>query len=192
MDLEAARIKEICLQLLDSVLNPHSAAYVSGPLDSGRLFYESLAKYSNPVADIRQRNQERLTEFAQKLRCRLPYPVIDPGPLRVHKWKGADYGIFFLEVLERYANEAWFIDGWEFSTGATKEFILCISKGIPCFTESGEGLTPHAGKLLVADAVSFIDALGLDSSKLRSRSQSLNDIIAAIERPRNSHENHSR
>lgn len=164
---------------MDSVLSTKSAAYVAGPLDSGRLFYESLVRQGHPDPNIRHINQEHLSRFAQELRQRLPYPVVDPGPLRISGWAGPNYGSFFLQVVERYAKEVWFLDEWEFSTGATKEFVFCMSKRIACLTESGEELTPTAGRLLISNAISFMEKLNLDSSKLRSRLQALDDATSA-------------
>src|SRR5258707_472701 len=111
------------LMLLDSVLAKRSAIYVAGPLDTGRIYYEALARgYGNE--DVRLRNQEALTSFAIRLRMRFnPVPVIDPGPLRVSEWSAHEIGQFFLETIKRYAKEAWFIDGWEYSSGATKEYL---------------------------------------------------------------------
>ena len=174
---ETRNIREICLQLLNSVLKPHSAAYVAGPLDSGQHYYELIHNGNNPKVDIRKKNQKQLTRFAQELRNHLPYPVIDPGPLRVSGWKGSDYASFFLEVIDHYVKEVWFIDGWEFSIGATNEFVFCINKGLPCLNESGEKITPYAGKMLIEKAVSSIDTLKKDSSKLQLRIQELENVL---------------
>ena len=158
----------ICIQLLDSVLLRKSAAYVSGPLDSGLILYENLFNRGKTSEDVRETNQKRLTLFAQTLRNRLLYPVIDPGPLRVPNWNGHDYGLFFLEVMDRFAKEAWFIDGWEYSNGATKEFKYCINKRIPCVDERGSTLSLEKGKRMIERAASHIESMGADASKLRS------------------------
>lgn len=167
MDTIDFGIKAMCFQLLDSVLAPKSVAYVAGPLDSGLLFYESLFK-NQPNTNIRIVNQERLTGFANKLRKKLPYPVIDPGPLRVSAWTGHDYASFFLEVVESYAKEVWFIDGWEYSNGATKEFQYCNIKGIICYDQTGTIISKENGIQLILRAISYIEELGHDASKLRS------------------------
>jgi hypothetical protein len=167
MDTIDFGIKAICFQLLDSVLTPKSVAYVAGPLDSGLLFYKSLFK-NQSNNNIRILNQERLTSFANKLRKQLPYLVIDPGPLRVPAWTGHDYASFFLEVVERYAKEVWFVDGWEYSNGATKEFQYCIKKGILCYDETGAKISKESGKIFIERAISYIEEIGQDASKIRS------------------------
>jgi hypothetical protein len=167
MDGQYQELEEICFQLLDSVLEPKAAVYVAGPLDSGQLYYESLVRGS-VTAEVRHRNQTRLTRFAQDLRRKLPCPVIDPGLLKIRGWTGDDHGEFFLKVISRYAREAWFIDGWQYSTGAAKEFFFCLSHRIPCFDSSGSILHEDSGRALVIRAAEYVNGLGLDSSKLRS------------------------
>jgi hypothetical protein len=162
-------IERICFNALDSVLEPRSSAYVAGPLDTGRLFYETIATDRRPDHKVRQVNQESLTDFARKLRQRLPYPVIDPGVLIIEGGSGQQYGSFFLRVVERYVKEAWFIDGWEYSSGATKEFVYCLERAIPCLDSKGIRLTKPCGCELIMQAVTYIESLGLDATKLRSR-----------------------
>lgn len=161
-------IFDVCMQLLDSVLVQKSAAYVSGPLDSGRLRYENLSSCPRTDEEIREVNQARLTDFANILRSRLSYPVIDPGPLRVPHWDGHDYGMFFLEVMIRFAKEVWFIDGWEYSNGATKEFKHCIEKGIACLDERGSTVSLETGRKMIEKAASRLENMGCDASRLRS------------------------
>lgn len=164
---DSAEIQAICLQLLNSVLAPRSCAYASGPLDSGVLLYENPTGMS--AAEIRRHNQTQLTNFTIQLRQRLTYPVIDPGLLRVSGWVGKDYGSFFLKVMEQYAKEAWFIDGWEFSYGATKEFLFFTSLGRPCLNQRGEPLSTQVGKDLIQDAIIRLEEKGFDSSRLKLR-----------------------
>jgi hypothetical protein len=159
-------IKGICLQLLDSVLAPQSCLYVAGPLNTGRQFYDLLARgVASPV--VRPKNEAALTAFADTLRRRVHEPVIDSGRLSVPSWSGADYSEFFLDVIARYVRQVWFLDGWEYSHGATKEFVLCHSRGIQCLNQAGAPLSREAGMLLIAEAVTHVESLGLDASKLR-------------------------
>jgi hypothetical protein len=160
---------DVLLTLLGSILTPRSAIYVAGPLDTGRSYYEALAR--NAVdGSIRTANEAALTAFVARLRERNhPVPVIDPGPLRVDGWSARDVGEFFLETISRYAKEAWFIDGWEFSSGATKEFLHCISIGIPCFAENGDQLDTDRAITLLSAAIDVITLLGLSAPKLTER-----------------------
>ena len=168
----------VLLQLLASVLEPKSCAYVAGPLESGRTYYE-LGASGNQRPGLRLENEKRLSDFALRLRQRLAYPVFNSGLLRVPNWKGRDYGAFFLDVIRNYARECWFLDGWEYSTGATKEFVFCCTIRVPCFAESGERLTVADGLDLMRKAAEYVQGLQLDNTKLRSRVDDLTRFKSA-------------
>jgi len=163
---------EALLQILDSVLAPKCCAYVAGPLNSGRAYYERIAS-GDISPSVRADNQERLSEIVSALRKRLAYPIFDSGLLRIPDWSGRDYSVFFIEVIRRYARECWFLNGWEFSSGATKEFVFCCSIETPCFTESGGPLSIAEGRRLIGIAANFVHGLKLDDTKLRSREADL-------------------
>lgn len=165
-------VARICLDLLESILDHGSAVYVAGPLDTGRDYYGALATHGN-IDLVRLANQRRLSMFANSLRAAKTCPIIDPGQLRVPTWHGADYSNFFLEVIRRYAREAWYVDGWEYSSGATKEFTHCIQWQIPCYDERGDSLSVEGGAALIRAAVEDIERMGLMAEKLRSRLESL-------------------
>jgi len=169
---------EVLLQLLGSVLEPKSCAYVAGPLESGKTYYESGAS-GNQRTDLRLENEKRLSDFVLRLRERLACPVFNSGLLRVPNWKGHDYSAFFLDVIREYARESWFLDGWEYSTGATKEFVFCCAVRVPCFAESGDPLTVADGVDLVGKAADYVRSLQLDSTKLRSRMDDLTRLMCA-------------
>ena len=164
----AATQADALFQILDSVLEPRSCAYVAGPLESGKTYYERVAA-GDELLTIRAENESRLSEFAQGLRKRLAYPVFDPGLLKIPRWSGPDYGNFFMEVIRRYARACWFLDGWEFSTGATKEFLLCCTIKVPCWTETEDALDVGRGIQLITRAADCVRELNLTDQKLRSR-----------------------
>jgi hypothetical protein len=159
---------DVLFQLLDSILLPQSCAYVAGPLGTGKNYYERLAA-GDQHPTVRPENELRLCSFVGVLRERLPYPVFDPGRLRISDWVGRDYDAFFLEVIRRYAKDCWFLSGWEYSTGATKEFVFCAKSGIRCFDEASRTLTISDGIALIQAAADSISAMRLDRSKLESR-----------------------
>jgi hypothetical protein len=156
------------IALLDSVLLPRSCAYVVGPLASGLAHYEALSAGLD-VSPLRRKNEERFQAFSEHLRANLACPVFNPAILRVAGWSDAEHGLFFLDVIEKYAREAWLLDGWEYSRGATKEFIHCAMLGITCRDEQGGIVGPEEGRVRINEAVSHVEALGLDASKLRAR-----------------------
>jgi hypothetical protein len=166
-----ATIQEYLFQMLDSVVPRGSAAYVAGPLESGREYYYLMSTGQYEKGSIRPKNQEKLTAFANLLRKKIQCPVIDPGVLHVSSWEGKDYGLFFIDVIKHYAKEVWFLNEWEYSGGATKEFQFCSIHNIRCLDEKGELLSPMSGKMLIKDAICYVEKLKLDSTRLKSRLQ---------------------
>lgn len=169
MSIQYNEIEEYLFQILDSVVHKKTAIYVAGPLESGKEFYNLTASGEYVLGLIRPKNQNKLSNFAQSLRQNLNQPVIDPGILKIPGWAGSDYGTFFIKIIENYAKEVWFMDEWEFSGGATKEFKFCATNGICCRDERGERLTAIAGNLLIKKAILYVEDLNLDSSRLKSR-----------------------
>lgn len=156
------------LTLLNSVIPPNSCAYVAGPLESGREFYEHSAKGIS-CAQLRPENTRRFNLFVKELRARLVYPVFDPSIFIVKGWTAAEHGEFFLRVVSSLAKEVWFLEGWEFSSGATKEFVLCCQLGISCRDATGNAISCERGAILIQQAADHVESLGLDASKLLSR-----------------------
>jgi hypothetical protein len=147
---------------------------VCGALETGQAYYEQLSAGRKPnQTKLRAANQARLTEFAEMLRTRVSEPVIDPGVLRVDGWPNSMYGALFLRVIELYARETWFTDGWQYSHGATSEYLYCLRGGISCKDASGKPLPPTLAGQLIANAVQTVNDLGLDASKLASRLEAL-------------------
>lgn len=164
------------LDALRSVVAPREGAYVAGPLNTGPRLYEDPPL---EVSAIRAANDLDMKAFVAQLRETLRRPVIDTSQLRPRGWSDRQIGDFFLTVLGELAREAWFIDGWEFSRGATKEFEHCVRLGIPCFGANGEVLPSSSGMQLLAEAISRVEAHGADASRLRARLQALATISQA-------------
>jgi hypothetical protein len=168
MNMNFDEMSGLLFQTLESVLPARSCAYVAGPIDSGPAYYGALSSGVD-ASHVREENEQRLRAFVDLLRARLDCPVFDPSILRIESWTPNQHGDFFIRVLERFAKEVWFIDGWEFSHGATKEFVNCVRLGIPCLNEAGLVFDAPLGEALIREASDYVDSLGLDGSRLRSR-----------------------
>lgn len=175
MSISKTAEAKAALDALEAVLVPAGAAYVCGPLDHGVRYYEALAR-GETGAGVREANQAELTAFVKKLRREQIKPVIDPGLLRIEGWEPRDYGEFFLEIIRRYVGEAWFVDGWAYSHGATKEFLLCLELGLPRHDAEGAPLSAETGAAVIARAADHIAELGADDGKLRERLDQLRAV----------------
>jgi hypothetical protein len=166
--------RDLLFEAFASVIGTSRAAYVCGPLSTGRLYYEAIASGSSAtVAEIQANNRSIMHAFAEGLRERRCYSVIDPGVLAIPEWTDADVGEFFIDVIDRFARELWCIPGWEYSRGATKEFQFAVSRGIACRDEQGNIITPAQGRAMIELAVHYVSSLGLDASRLRARVDAL-------------------
>jgi hypothetical protein len=167
-------LAEHLLTILESVLEPRSAAYAAGPVTGGRIAYTAEAPLE--PAEVRRRNRRALTEFCVALRKRLSIPVIDPGVLYVPEWTNAQYNSFFLKVLERYGREAWFLDGWEYSRGATGEYVWAVEHNRPCFNAVGKPLLPEDAAQALAEAGQRLRQLGLPRQWVDRRISALKSV----------------
>lgn len=163
---EAAAPPEIALLLdvLALVLTPGSAAFVSGPLASGPRLYAAPA--ADP-AEVRRRNAREMEDFAAGLRARLGKPVISPAGLQVAGWRGRTYGELFRRVIERFAAEVWFLDGWELSTGSVGELATCWRLRLPAYDQRGAPLDRETALARCREALVVAVPSGVDCASLR-------------------------
>jgi hypothetical protein len=113
-------MRRYLLDAIGSVVPRRGGAYVAGPLATGRKYYELLASGQESAAsDVREHNESKMKAYVVSLRERLSYPVIDPGLLKVEEWTSREIGEFYIEVIDLFAKEMWFMDGWQYSRGAT-------------------------------------------------------------------------
>lgn len=152
-----------------SVLEPGSARYVAGPLATGRAFYEQQAAGTLELTQLRDVNTAAMRAFAVALRRSGPDPVIDPGLLRVSSWDGAQHGDFFLGLLGEFSRQVVLMGDWEFSSGATKEFVYATAHDIECVNAAGQRVTLADGRRLITSALTTVRGLGLTSASLERR-----------------------
>jgi hypothetical protein len=156
----------------------HPFAYLSVPITSGRAYLERYAENGHGPDDARRSrdareaarsdNERRAHAAADRLRMILTGTVIDPSCLvDVPGWAQADYHAFWINVIDEYAEEAYFLDGWHYSVGCTTEFACAVELGLPTFTEHLSPLSISSGKRLVETAIDEYVGTGLDPELLR-------------------------
>ena len=156
----------------------HPFAYLSVPLTTGRAYIElraRRAKTGTNNADEFQaerrrtveHNRRRAHEAAKFLRTNVRGMVIDPSRLvDVPGWEQRDYHMFWTTVIDRFAEEVFFLDGWQYSVGCTIEFSTAVKLGLPTLTIEFITLNPATGQQLVHDAVQEYAQIGLDPKPL--------------------------
>jgi hypothetical protein len=166
--------EEVLFASMRSIVEPHSCCYLAGPLTTSKAKLTEGGDLSS--IEIEQGNRARMREIASYLRGSLSYPVIDSSVLQVPGWVGPQYGRFFLRVMEELCFEVRFVKGWEYSAGATKEFVRAQQLTIHCFDEDGADLTLDSGIGLIEAAAREMASVGVENSRYLSRAESLRDI----------------
>jgi hypothetical protein len=157
----------------------HPFAYLSVPLTTGRAYIELRARKAKTgeldagefQAERRrtvEHNRRRAYEAAKRLRANVRGMVIDPSRMiDVPGWEQRDYHRFWTSVIDQFAEEVFFLDGWQYSVGCTIEFSTAIKLGLPTLTTEFGGLNASIGRQLVYAAVQEYAEIGLDSKPLR-------------------------
>ncbi|HEX6201580.1 MAG TPA: hypothetical protein VF100_01180 [Thermoanaerobaculia bacterium] len=161
---------ELLLDVLALAVPPRSAAFVSGPMtpSPGRAADHGLAP-----DEVRRRNARAIEGFATRLRARQGGPVISPAGLDVPGWRGRDYGELFRRVIERFAAEVWFLEGWQFSPGCVQEIATCFRLGIRCLDQEGEPIDRPAAVRKVRQALEISTASGAGCASLEASFEAL-------------------
>jgi hypothetical protein len=172
--LSADATEDVLFAAMQSVAGPRSCCYVAGPLTSSRAIL--LGHGFQSLSEIEAGNRSRMQEVAGNLRRTLSYPVIDSSILRVPGWAGPDYGRFFLRVIEELCFELRFVDDWQYSMGATKEFVRAQQLGIHCYDEVGGELAINNGVRLIERVLHEIGTASIEDPGYMRRLRSLLEI----------------
>lgn len=74
-----------------------------------------------------------------------------------------------MSVIDRFVIEAWFMNGWEGSHGATKEFVHCVDSGISCHAADGRVLNGEDAIILMVNAAEDLRRMNMDIRFLEKR-----------------------
>ncbi len=163
----------------------HPFNYLSVPITTGRAYLEYHAAAAQGAAGsvdgreiARSDNERRAIATAQRLRGKLPGTVIDPSRVAISRWKQDDYHIFWVEVIKRYTETIYFLDGWQYSDGCAIEFATAVSLGLPIYTEHMKPLQPAEGQDLLRSAIDEYVSVGLDPVRLRQATERAESVVA--------------
>lgn len=170
-------LADLLMDAMRSMTGAASAIYVAGPLATGRRFYERSSAAGAAEEEVRRLNEGDLRNTVDSLRRRGVAPVIDSGILRVPTWSAAEHGDFFLRVIGELCSLVVFVDGWEYSSGATKEFLYAQAKGIPCRDSHDNLLTPMRARSLIEAASISVSGGGEPIDVFRRRLQTLDKLL---------------
>src|SRR5712671_2717078 len=158
------------LSAYDCLMRGRTAIYLSGPITTGRVFYEWYGRVGHSLERDSERyrkefqssvlrvNEGVILAAAEMLRKKSAI-VIEPTSLRMPNWQQADFHRFWCAVISRFCARLVVLDGWEFSVGCAIEFKHAISSSIPVEGLDGRKISPAEGASAIAAAASFVDDL---------------------------------
>jgi hypothetical protein len=162
-------IVEIILGILHCTMEGRDGVYVSAPITTGRRFVDwrmgpgaSLASTDDGYGmqhriHVVLPNREHVRPLVRRVRGHFGGVVIDPTALEdVPGWVQDDYHSLWTEVVEQCAHTVVFTDGWQYSSGCTREFLAAVRSGATLLREDLTPLDPHDGARLIEDVVNSI------------------------------------
>ena len=183
-------VSHVVFEVLDGVIPDREAVYVSVPITTGKRFLDwrqgpgaglapSDGRYrSEHRRQVVDPNRAQVAPVIRLLRERLGRVVIDPTTLDdVPGWAQADYHAFWTQVIERYAATVVFLDGWEFSSGCTQEFLAAYRAGARLLREDLTPLRPDEGEQLIRDAIVALHDDVQSTAPLRQALRELHDLV---------------
>jgi len=195
------------LGLLATVIPDRAAVYVSGPVTTGKRYWQWNKALAGPhlvpgsadyqtthVHEVMTPNQLVLRQLVNRLRRRDSQLVIDPTGLALPDWTQDDYRVFWAMVIERFAHEVVFADSWEYSNGSAYEFLVVHRAGIAAMTARKQPLTLKRAVSLLKRSVHQLRGHGASTqfltrilAELQGTSTSVSQYSATIEDLRHGH-----
>lgn len=177
--MDRERLQQYLLDAVGSVVPIHGGAYVAGPLATGKRYYELVASGHHDVAStIRSENEQKMKAFVAALRTRLSYPIIDPGLIKITEWTPTEMGDFYITVIQHFVKEIWFMDEWQYSRGASKEFQFAVTNHIVCLNTSGTAISAEEGANMISDVAKHLVRLGIDASRFADRVTNIRQALS--------------
>lgn len=163
------------LGLMGTVLTRRSSIYVSSPITSGRRL---LAWHSTPgVVTFDRRFKQEVLEpnlavaraAVATIRANTHMPVIDPTALpALDGWTQDDYRFLWGRVIELFAHEVVFLDGWEFSSGCTYEYLIATREDLPAKSLEGSRIRLVDAIKSIRDGRNQLESVGSDITFINS------------------------
>jgi hypothetical protein len=180
------------LAVYGSVTRETKACYCSCPITSGLRHLKWVDITTRSLANIDEATLLQRADHAQnvvtpnllhaqqvvdQLRRRLKEVVIDPTAMpALAGWTQGDWRAFWTDVIERYVSTAYFLDGWQFSSGCVHEFFVSRRAGLTTLSENGSPLVTSDGIILIGRAIKYIEEHAGNSVFLRTTFSALKEL----------------
>jgi hypothetical protein len=148
------------------VLNANTASAVAFARRIKAALEETARK--NAVREEAGRKEAARKESAHK-----ESEVITPAPFTAPGWSQPEYLAFWETLVRTRMSAVWFNTNWQYSNGCTFELAVAQDADLPTFDADGRPLGLREGVEAIEAAIAFLDAHGLDGSKLRENRERL-------------------
>lgn len=167
-DLKFLRDKGIIKDILKCSFGEEKVIYISGPITTGKIWlnYISLGIYDLNKQKVINENSQNIIVAADKVRNRFNRNVIEPASLYIHDWGQENYIDLWLDVIESYAEEVWFVPGWNYSVGAILEFKHTLKNNILTKDIDGNILDISKGKKELEESILYINKINIQDEKI--------------------------
>ena len=175
------------VEILGCAIEGRTATYVSVPITTGRRYVDWLK--THPAAPDLTRGDVRAAYCRDVLEPNLDgrsvvrrrgafgSPLIDPSAFPdVAGWSQADYIELWSRVIDRYAARVIFTQGWEYSRGCVREFLVAVRGQRTTLDGELLPLTPRRAIDLIGSAAAEMTALGLETQPFDDVLQELSQL----------------
>lgn len=174
----SADAMQVCINIFDCVLAPQSAIYLSTPITTGWRYYlwsQQNGTQNEFVGKVLEPNIAAAALTAKNISIIKKINVINPAVFYQKGWTQKMYLSLWVDVIQRFAAEVWFNDGWEYSNGCTHEFLVAVQAGRPCFTSTGNPLSLGKAIEAIRHALSEMRLCGMDTEQIEATVHSLSE-----------------
>lgn len=153
------------VELFNCMLDGKTAAYISAPITTGQRFIDwyketgssldhnsSRYKTKHFHAVIRP-NSEEVKKKVVGIRRHFDTILINPTLFTWPEWNQDDYRHFWGKIIETYVDTVIFLNGWQYSSGCSFEFLTAVRSGIEVLDEDRDKLDRETGLRLIEDAI---------------------------------------
>ena len=176
----------LALGIISCLIGEKKCIYLSTPITNGKRllnWYQNNLQDSPKDTSNYQNNHLKYVinpncndgkKFATYLRETTSSFVLDPSCLQIDNWSQSDYLELWDKIIEKFAEEVRFNDGWEYSNGCVHELILAKRYGIPTKNRLGFPISVDEAIMSLTASISRLKEVGINTQKIEA---SLSEII---------------
>jgi hypothetical protein len=169
--------------MFSTVIPNRDAVYVSTPITSGLRF---VSWFDSNGGNIKRQFGRESIEYEREHKKHVIIPnveegkkivdrtrknsnsfVIDPTQLEHTGWSQEEYRYLWGRVVELYVREIIMVNGWEYSSGCSYEFLTAVGNNIPVLNENNEPISIKQGFDCLGTAINWYNKHDVDTDLLK-------------------------